>query len=187
MKIAAVIFIAYLSFSEIYAQDQIKQGTYSLGGSIGYMSETYHFSSLLTEDINVFNFGPSGSYFIVDHLELSFGLGYNHSSVTYEPGGGSALQKASSFSFEFGPRYYFPYGKLAPFIGAVGSLGWTSFNGQSYSTPTTSYSFIGGLEIFISEAAALEPAIKYEHIRMTDQNYTNLFEISIGVKYFIFQ
>ena len=184
MKIAAVIFIVFLSFVEIHAQDQIKQGVYSLSGSIGYISETSHYSAFST-DISQYNFGPSASYFIVDQLELAFGIGYNHASFTYASGGGSSLQKTSNLSLEFGPRYYFTGEKVTPFIGADGSLQWTSLNGQSYSAPISSYRFIGGVEIFISKAASIEPAIMYEHMRMTDQNYNNLFGFNLGVKYFI--
>ncbi len=187
MKIAAVIFIVFLSFVEIHAQDQIKQGVYSLSGSLGYISETSHYSSFSTDitDISRYNFGPSGSYFIVDQIELSFGIGYNHASYTYGPGGGSSLQKTSNLSLEFGPRYYFTGEKVTPFIGADGLLQWTSFNGQSYSAPISSYRFIGGVEIFISKVASVEPAIMYEHMRMTDHNYNNLFGFNLGVKYFI--
>ena len=181
MKIATVTFIVFLSFVEIHAQDQIKQGVYSLSGSIGYISETSHYSAFST-DISQYNFGPSASYFIVDQIELSFGIGYNHASYT---GSGSSLQKTSNLSLEFGPRYYFTGEKVTPFIGADGLLQWTSFNGQSYSAPISSYRFIGGVEIFISKAASVEPAIMYEHIRMADQNYNNLFGFNLGLKYFI--
>jgi hypothetical protein len=159
MKTTAVIFIVLLSFVEIHAQDQIKQGVYSLGGSIGYSSNSIGPSSF-TSDMTEFYFAPSGSYFIVDQLELSFGVGYSYQFATYSD---SPDNKWTILSLEFGSRYYFPCGKVAPFIGANGSIGWTSINGSSYLTQTN-YSFIGGVEVFISKTAALEPAIKYEHM-----------------------
>jgi hypothetical protein len=183
MKTIAVIVILFLSFEEIQAQDQIKQGVYSLGGSIGYSSSSYGTNSFTSNITNLF-FEPGGSYFIVDQLELSFGIGYSYEfeTVSIAPN-----MKWNTLSLNFGPRYYFPCGKVAPFIGANGSVEWMSNNGSSYS-PQTSYSFIGGVEIFISKTAALQPAIEYENPMpgMSSQSSpSHELVISIGVKYFI--
>jgi hypothetical protein len=181
MKTITVVFIVFLSFVEIHAQDQIKQGVYSLGGSIGYASMSYG-SNSFTSDVTELFFTPSGSYFIVDQLELSFGVGYSYEFETVSV---APNMKWNMLSLNFGPRYYFSCGKVAPFIGASGSVRWTSYNGSSYS-PQTSYSFIGGVEIFISNTAALQPAIEYEKpIQGMGFSSSHEFSISIGVKYFI--
>ena len=62
---------------------------------------------------------------------------------------------------------------------------WTSDNGSPYA-PQTNYSFIGGIEIFISNAIALQPAIEYEKsLQGMGDSSSHEFSISIGVKYFI--
>jgi len=181
MKTIAVSVIILLSFVDIHAQDQIKQGVYSLGGSIGYASISYG-SDSFTSDVTELFFAPSCSYFFVDQLELSFGVGYTYEIAKMSDGPDMTWR---TFSLNFGPRYYFPCGKVAPFIGASGSVRWTSNNGSSYS-PQTNYSFIGGVEIFISNAAALQPAIEYEKpIQGMGFNSSHELSISIGVKYFI--
>ena len=180
MKTTAVIFIVLLSFVEIRAQDQIKQGVYSLGGSIGYASISYG-SDSFTSDVTELFFAPSCSYFIVDQLELSFGVGYSYQFASYSD---SPDNKWTILSLEFGSRYYFPCGKVAPFIGANGSLGWTSINGSSYLTQTN-YSFTGGVEVFISQAAAIEPTINYNSYHYNDQTSSHGIQIGLGVKYFI--
>ncbi len=181
MKTLAVSVIVLLSCASLHAQDQIKQGVYSIGGSIGYASISYGTNSF-TSDISEWFFSPSGSYFIADQLELSFGAGYSYeiASVTEGPD-----TKWRMLALNFGPRYYFPCGKIAPFLGANGSVRWTSSNGSPYA-PQTNYSLIGGVEIFISNAAAIEPAIEYEKpIEGMGFNSSHELSIRIGAKYFI--
>ena len=117
MKTIAVSVIVFLSFVDLHAQDQIKQGVYSLGGSIGYASMSY-VSNLYSSNVNELFFAPSGSYFIVDQLELLFGVGYSYEYATFNKG---PNMNWKMLSLDFGPRYYFPCGKVAPFIGAHGS------------------------------------------------------------------
>jgi hypothetical protein len=184
MKTIAVVSIVLLSFMKIQAQDQIKQGVYTLSGSIGYLYEAQNLNSQ-TIDMSNYYFGPTGSYFIIDQIELLFGAEYYHYSTTFKNANNSSTSTNGGILLGVGPRYYFPCGKVAPFIGANGSVEWLINNGTS-SSPQISYGFIGGIEIFISNAAALEPSIKYEHLHIDNQNYLNVFMFSIGVKYFIF-
>lgn len=181
MKTIVIISIVLLSFMKIQAQDQIKQGVYSLSGTLSYFSTSYKTMDVDANESEI-TLTPSGSYFIVDQVELSFGIEYNRSSTTFS---GSPAVKLTSPGLELGARYYFPCGKVAPFLGANGQVSWNSFNGQIYSPPTTFYSFAGGLEVFISEAAAIEPSIGYSISHGTNPSTQNEFRIGIGVKYFI--
>jgi hypothetical protein len=181
MKTIAVVSIALLSFMKIQAQDQIKQGVYTLSGALSYYSMSYNTMGV---DVTVseITLNPYVSYFIVDQVELSFGVEYTRYSTTPS---GSPSFKTTEPGLELGARYYFPCGKVAPFIGAFGQVRWTSFNGQSYSSPSTYYGFIGGLEVFISKAAAIEPSIGYSISHGINPSSENDFRIGIGVKYFI--
>jgi hypothetical protein len=182
MKTIAVISIVFLSFVELHAQDQIKKGVYTLSGILNYYSTSVKDGGSGFDQSDV-SLNPSGSYFIIDQVELSFGIEYDRSiSKSNNP---SQEWKYTRPGLEMGARFYLPYGNVAPFIGAFGDVSWTSFNGQTYSSPSTSYGFIGGLEVFISEAAAIEPSIGYNIYHSMDQHSENQFRIGIGVKYFI--
>ena len=180
MKTIAVVSIVLLSFMNMQAQDQIKQGVYTLSGLLNYNSSSFKSNGF---DINVSEvmLSPIGSYFIVDYVELSFGVEYSRVSETSN---GSSAMKYTNPGLELGARYYIPCGKIAPFIGASGQVSWFSMNGQTYSSPSTYFIFIGGLEVFISETAAIEPSIGYNINHAMDQS-GNQFRIGIGVKYFI--
>jgi Outer membrane protein beta-barrel domain len=182
MKTIALIFIVFLSFMNIQAQDQIKKGVYTLSGGLSYSSTSYKFDGFGYDESNV-TLAPAGSYFIVDQFELSFGVEYDRTTMTPS---GSIASKFTSSGLELGARFYFPCEKVAPFIGANGQVSWNSMNGEIYSTPSTSLGFTGGLEVFISGAAAIEPFIDYNIYHSSDFTSQNQFRFGIAVKYFIF-
>lgn len=176
-----------LSHRDMQAQDQLKKGVYSLSGSLAYISTNSkeNFNDLEIDESSFAVF-PRASLFVFNRIEGSLGLGYYRSSVTVSPASPSVLVHGKSTSLEvsLGLRYYFPLEKVAPFIGADGGMYWSSSEGRSYSKPVSDYSFIGGIEIFISQTAAIEPAITYLR-HFDDIGLANQFSVSVGVKYFI--
>lgn len=183
MKITNIICLIVLLFTVSSAQDQIKQGVYSLGGSISYStSTTKYFDDEFTN--LTYAISPSISYFFIDQCELSFGVGYTNSSVKYP--GSNSENKNISLNLNLGIRFYYPLGIFAPFIGADGQISWTTpyYASQPFLPPTTGYTFTGGLEIYISQSAAIEPALVYTKIRNESQS-SNIVLIGIGIKYFI--
>lgn len=121
---------------------------------------------------------PKASLFLFDRLEGSIGLGYLHVWGT----SGSTESHSTMFEISVGLRYYFPLDKIAPFIGAEGLARWMSIDDSWYSEPTSDYRFTGGMEIFILQNAAIEPAIIYSKY---SNSVVSSSEFSIGVKYFI--
>ena len=190
MKVTHIICLVVLLFAESPAQDQIKQGVYSLGGSFSYSSATTKYTN--DEFTNsTYALAPSISYFFIDQCELSFSVGYTVSSEKYS---GSIIfysnpeRKNKNLDLSLGMRFYFPLGKVAPFIGASGQISWTTpyyESSQPFMPPTTGYTLTGGLEIFIAQSAAIEPAVVYEKTRYDAQSSSNVVLIGIGVKYFI--
>jgi len=183
MKLFSLLSIVLLSVLELPAQEQIKRGVYSIGGSIYYSSTTTKDNGI-ENDQSSYNITPSISYFIADHSELSFSIGYQGFTINYTNPAFSDY-KFNSLTLGLGIRYYFPAGNISPFIGASGGINWISYDSRTYSTPRTNYSFVGGLEIFISECAAVEPAIIYSKNRFSEQSSISGIQFGVGVKYFI--
>jgi hypothetical protein len=187
MRTLFVVCIVILFLSNAFAQEQIKQHVYSLSGVIYYASSTST-SDTYESDGSTYYFVPSVSYFIIDQCELSLSIGYVHSVSNSS----SSLYNLSSSEFKsisidlgVGIRYYFPVGTIAPFLGVSGGTGWTSSQGQSFSTPQTNFRISGGLEIFISPAAAIEPTMNYDSYHYYDQTSSHGIQVGIGIKYFI--
>ena len=188
MRLFFVICIYLFSIAGLSAQEQIKQGVYSISGSIYYSSTSINASSNQNEIVqssqSIYAIEPSISYFILDHCELSLGVNYARSSIKY----GSMENKSIDLAIDPGIRLYIPCGKIAPFIGIGGHILWTTpYSGSetTFSPPRTGYSFTGGLEIFIAPSVAIEPAIVYSRIRYDEQTSSNTVLVGIGVKYFI--
>jgi outer membrane protein W len=184
MKLTNIICLMVLMFAVSSAQDQIKQGVYSLGGTISYSSSTTkYYNDEFTNSI--YTIAPSISYFFIDQFELSFGAGYTASSVKY--GGSDTESKNISLNLYLGMRFYYPLGTFAPFIGAGGQISWTTpyYESQPFLPPTTGYTFTGGSEIFIAQSASIELAVVYTKIRNNSQSSSNFIPIVIGAKYFI--
>ena len=181
MKTITAVFLAFVFIVNAQAQDQLKKGVYSLSGSLSYSSSSS--SSIGNEnDEQDITLLPRASLFVFDRVEGSLGLGYSYYIVksSYE----SVEYRRTALLLSLGVRYYFLSGKIAPFVGADGGMYWTSSEGRTYSKPVSNYGLIGGIEIFISQAAAIEPALVYS--RYSDEFASGSeFSISLGVKYFI--
>ncbi len=186
MKIITAVFLGLLFIVNAQAQDQLKKGVYSLSGALAFTSSNSHYNFGELADngndmdqlsISIF---PKASLFFFDRVEGSLGLGYYHAWGNSS----STVSHSTELELSLGFRYYFPLDKIAPFIGADGFENWISIGGSNYSRPTSDYRFIGGMEIFISRNAAIEPAIIYSKYS-NDYASGREFSISLGIKYFI--
>ena len=183
MRVTCITCLVVLMFAESFAQDQIKHGVYSLGGSISYSSLTMKYLNDETT-ISTYAIAPSISYFFIDQCELSFDVGYTVTSGDYF----ETPAKSKSLALALGMRFYFPLGTVAPFLGASGQISWTTpyfDSSQPFQSPITGYNITGGLEIFIAPSAAIEPAVVYSRTRIDAQYSRNVFLVGIGAKYFI--
>ncbi len=181
MKAIIAVFLALIFVASLQAQDQLKKGVYSLSGYLAYISTSSVAEVGVELDESALAILPKASLFVFDRVEGSLGLGYTRSSRTIE---GLPLLKYTSLEVGLGLRYYFPLENIAPFIGAEGGMYWSANEGYPYSKPASDYQFTGGLEIFISRTASIEPAMMYSK-RLTSGTSTRQFSFVIGVKYFI--
>jgi len=190
MKVTHFVCLVFLLFVESSAQEQIKQGVYSLGGTISYSSTTMKTVTDETDN-SIYSLAPSISYFFINQCELSFGVGYTVSSVKFNSPNSSYSNyenKNKSLALSLGIRFYFPVDKVAPFIGASGQISWSTpyyDSSQPFQSPSTGYAFTGGLEIFIAQSAAIEPSIVYSKIRYNEYVSRDGILVGIGIKYFI--
>jgi len=176
IKVCAVLALTLLLSLSIFAQDQIKKGTYALGGSVGFFSTVSHQNGSDIDETD-FVFSPNISYFFINNLELALSPYYGTSS--------SSGFSHKSLGIGMGFRYYFSAKNISPFLGANVESNWSALNGSSYSSPNSSGTLEGGLEVFISNSAAVEPTVTYFSERLGDQFTVSGFRIGVGIKYFI--
>jgi len=192
------LFASILISVALHAQEQTKQGAYSLGGSIFYSSATIK-SPDSDIDQTIYSISPKCSYFFVDQFEMSFAVSYISTKFKsiqnisyYYPGYSYSSNyefKTTDLSVGLGFAYYLPFGKISPFVGAGGQLSWSkadmTSHSDTFSPPVSNYFFTGGLEIFISQAASIEPAVMYTKVRLDENNTQNIIMVGVGVRYFI--
>jgi hypothetical protein len=164
--------------TSVFAESPTDKGVYSLGGSISYRN----IDSDIGSDDNMFQFSPSGRYFIIDNIALG-------GSLTYEKSSGSFDTK----SYGIGPniRYYLPYETVNPFFEASYSYLRTKFETSLFSSKITSdeYTIGFGLDLFISKNVSIEPVVNYSwrdyKSDTRDMDEKTLY-FGIGVNLFIF-
>ncbi len=187
-----ILIILLLGFTNLYGQDALNKGVYSIAGSVQYSSTNQNFGGY-TYTTNIGNISPQFTYFILNHLSIGANVNYNY-FYSKGPEGNNFNQVDKTTSLTLGPviRFYFGVKKINPFIEAsynysVEQTGMGDL-GNQYGNE---YGLKGGLEIFISRSVALEPSIGYTHLHyaMSSLNFSgdiNNFSVGIGVNYFIF-
>jgi hypothetical protein len=178
MKTTALFGMMTLITVSLLAQEQIKKGVYSLGGSISLASQSYTSNGANYTEA-YFSFSPSASYFIMDQVEFKLDPTY----LRYLSG-----PEFTSLGLSLGVRYYFQNDKFIPFIGASGGIQCSSFGNQPYSSPISNVIVTGGIDVFLSSSVAVEPAISY--LYENESNYSETIKsirFGVGIKYFILQ
>jgi hypothetical protein len=184
-----IIFFVPL-FSNLYGQDALNKGVYSLGGSAQYSSSSESEYGY-TYTLNTGNISPQFTYFIANHISIGAAVNYVY-YYSKEPGMGYNDRVDKSSYITFGPifRYYFNTKKVIPFLEA--SFNYSIYGIESlYPEHAFNYGIKSGLEIFLSKSVALEPSIGYSHIHYTMSlpdfsGDSDNFDVGIGVSYFIF-
>jgi len=178
-KYFLVILLFYISLnSNLFAQEALKQGCYSLGGSITFQSSTNESPSYGETKNLGFTFEPTLSYFFVDNLSTGLSIGYGYYETNMQN------EKFISRPISIHPviRYYFTGGKFTPFLEA----GYLYSNDLSGNEDENSYSFAGGINYFLSKSVALEPYIEYQRsIYINGDQKVDGFFIGMRINYFI--
>jgi hypothetical protein len=172
--------IYFIGLTDIYGQEALNKGVYSLAGTINYSSSSYkdNYSQM---NSHTFTFAPQFVYFVGNHTALGVEVNYTN----YFSG-----QTTSSFSIGPSFRYYFYVEDVIPFLQA--NINIADPNLESSSGVSFGFGITGGLNFFLSNSVALEPSVSYTYSSFSvsgsnTSTTTNAFKIGIGVNYYIFR
>lgn len=140
-----------------------------------------------------FNLVPRAGYFVINNLEVGGDLQFASYSLKYPDE--STAEKESGTLISFGPvlRYYFPTGKVLPFVEASGTLGSVSSKYESdlgkskYKSSMNTLSLGAGITKSLSNKAALDFMLGYLSTSIKDKednpdNYRTVIN-SFGLKF----
>ena len=182
MRKFVVIFISFLtviavSNPKLYAQDYAKQGTWEVGGSISYTSNTTVSQGESSDEaFGLFLFDVPVYYFVIDGLELGIIPAYENLSF-----GDNSI---SAFDILFGAAYNIKTKSVAyPFI--EGRIGYnTTSNGDTRSG--MAWAVIGGVKVQVGGNALINIGIGYSQSTLELENHeggrsgTNTFGVRAG-------
>ena len=177
MKGVIVVLALFLVHALSYAQSPTGKGTYTVGGSASFSSQTY---DNMLNDISEFIVNPQLGYFFADNFYSAISINYYRLStrdiVLYQLGVGPAV------------RYYFSTEKIKPFIG----LGYNYIK-YTDSGNSSEIKISGGVNYFVTEYFALEASINYSFFNYNQLNtsmynsvHSKLLLVAFGVNYFIY-
>ena len=180
MKSLIFIFICIISVN-IYSQNQLVKGVYTVGGNISFSSYSVDESSSNQKDFVLY---PNVGYFFIDNLYTGVTLLYSHfSSDDY-----------ASSTYGIGPavRYYFAFDKLRPFLGVNYLYEYNNNNQGDDTLIQTDLTMSGGISYFITNYFAIETSMNYSFINRhfkssgnSEYHNAKQFDITVGAKYFI--
>lgn len=164
MKKILLVAVAIFSLSTAFAQGNINQGDWMVGGTTNFSSSKY--GSNANSKATSFSFAPNIGYFFIN--QLAGGLRFDISS--YKSGTGSTENKQSSFMLEPFLRYYFlpSTQKVNVFADAGYGFGSSKSTYGTTSQPSVSSSAFNakaGVAVFVTPVAALEFALGYNSLK----------------------
>lgn len=176
-----ILFFILFSNTNLFSQEGLKKGVYSLSGSITFSSSTNESKYGETKDLN-FLMTPALIYFVVDNLSAGLSVSYGYFELTIKDK--IREDKYIQRPFSIGPviRYYFSGEEFIPFVEA----GYRYSNSMRGNEDMNSFSFAVGINYFLSKSIALEPYAEYTKTNyiVADQKISRI-SIGIRINYFI--
>jgi hypothetical protein len=153
---------------------QISQGTIQTGGAISFTSQSVDgqddaLSTLTVNPVFGYFFNENFSAGVIVNL-LRQSLGDQTNSV-----------------YGFGPelRYYFGSDKMIPFLNAAFLLNSMSISGSNGDISFKTIRFGAGLDYFLTDAVAIEPAITFSMNSGDDIVKNSIFGVAVGFSIFL--
>lgn len=181
-RFTSAMLLLIITASLSFAQNPLKQGVYTIGGSASFMKSTYKLDN--SEDkFTYITLAPTFGYFVTNNIMINGRLGFSYYESEYTSGSGQIYKGYSrEYIIGVGARYYFDAETFVPFLGI-------NANYAKRFDPDTDgrlVGFLGGINYFLSKEVALEPFISYE-FSSTSLSRTKKTTLSfgIGVNYYI--
>lgn len=172
----SLLFVLLFLTSNLYSQDALKKGSYSLSGAVTYSSGTYNSDWGETDNEN-FEFSPAVTYFFIDNISFGIRISYLYSEFNDKIGDQEFLHIIRPYSIGPVMRYYFASNKFIPFIEASYSYS----NTITGNNDGNNYSFAGGINYFLSKSVALEPYVEYSKRTFLQGNQKNS-SVAVGLR-----
>ena len=172
----SLLFLLLVITSNLYSQDALKKGSYSLSGAVTYSSGTYD-SDWGETDIQNFEFSPAFSYFFIDNISFGLRISYLYSEFKDKISGQEFKHIVRPYSIGPVMRYYFASNKFIPFI----EVSYSYSNSSTGNEDGNSYSFSGGINYFMSKSVALEPYVEYTKRTFLQGNQKNS-NVAVGLR-----
>ncbi|MCK9211751.1 MAG: porin family protein [Ignavibacteriaceae bacterium] len=181
-KIFFVITFLFLSGSFLFPQDALKQGVYSLGGSVSYSYSKNTMQGEITKQSNII-VAPSLNYFLIDNLLVGCNISLNYYELEYSTSPSNKFKNIYRH-YGIGPsvRYYFPGNEVVPFVGLSDNY----FKEISSKQEGNRISATAGVNYFLTKNVAIEPYLEYSRssYNKPDQD-VNAFSFGLRMNYFI--
>lgn len=182
LKLVLFLVLITVVSSCLLAQNPLKQGVYSLGGSVSLTISNEEFNNVKYKYFNIL-LAPSYGYFVTKNISINGRFGFSYMEYESSSNMGSTHKGYSRYySLGVGVRYYFDKETIIPFIGIGGDYS-KSYNSESEGKGV---SFIGGINYFISKEVALEPFLSYSISSYNGLNQNSSdFRFGVSINYYL--
>ncbi|MFA5805968.1 MAG: outer membrane beta-barrel protein [Melioribacteraceae bacterium] len=179
--IFATLLFAISFNSNLFAQEALKKGIYSLSGSITFTNSTNESKYDETKSLDIF-VSPALTYFFIDNLSAGLSLSYGYYELTFKDKLREVTYIQRPFSIGALVRYYISSTKFIPFVEA----GYRYSNSINGNEDMNTLSFAGGINYFLSKSVALEPYLEYKKTNyiVADQKISGV-SVGMRINYFI--
>lgn len=181
-KFTSVTLLLIIISSLSFAQNPLKQGVYTVGGSANFMKSNYKFDNI-EDKFTYITIAPTFGYFVTNNIMINGRLGFSYYESESTSGYGPTYRGYSrNYIIGVGARYYFDAETIVPFLG-VNANYTKRFDPENDGRVV---GFLGGINYFLSKEVTLEPFISYEFSSSNLSRLKNTtFSFGIGVNYYL--
>ncbi len=174
-----LLLIIFLFTESQYSQNIMKEGTYTLSGSVSFSYNDSKFNDNESTSKS-FSFSPQFLYFLSDQILLGGNIRFSYLENELKNNFFNVEEKIVNKSFSIGPilRYYFTKKYLNPFV--EGSFLYSELIGRDSQDMWGEIG--GGINYFLSNAVALEPFVNYAFLLDSDEDNRESSTIVFGMR-----
>lgn len=181
-RFTSALLLLIITASLSFAQNPLKRGVYTIGGSASFMKSNYKFDNI-EDKFTYITIAPTFGYFVTNNIMINGRLGFSYYESESTMGSGPTYKGYSRYYIiGVGARYYFNAETIVPFLG-INANYTKQFNPESDGRIV---SFLGGINYFLSKEVTLEPFVSYEFSSTSLSRYKKTtLSFGIGVNYYL--